>query len=95
MAKMLSAGRLAQLKMNHDDSMGEVLELREDEFADLVYMGQEMLRANDELRRLCGVEKAAAEVWASVPASYDPHDPMVIRHAKALNALGTTLRTAR
>ena len=83
--RRLTAGRLAQLETNHDDSMGEYLELREYECAALVSMAQELLI----------LEKAAIEVWASVPASYDPSDPMMIRHAKALNALGTTLKTAR
>jgi hypothetical protein len=34
------------------------------------------------------LREAAREVWASIPASYDYDDPMVQRHAKALNALG-------
>ena len=48
-----------------------------------------------ELRRLRVLETVAAEVWASVPASYDPADPMVVRHAKALNALSSMLRAGR
>ncbi len=37
------------------------------------------------------VREAAREVWESVPASHDPNDPMVQRHARALNALGAAL----
>lgn len=39
-------------------------------------------------RQVTELRAAAREVWASVPASYDYDDPMVQRHAKALNALG-------
>ena len=34
---------------------------------------------------------AATEVWASIPSSYDHTDPMVQRHARALNDLGVLL----
>lgn len=37
------------------------------------------------------VREAAREVWESVPSSYDENDPMVQRHARALNALGAAL----
>jgi hypothetical protein len=37
------------------------------------------------------LEAAAREVWISVPSSYDDHDPAVLRHAAALNALGAIL----
>ena len=45
-----------------------------------------------ELRRLRRLEDAAAEVLISVPSSYSPHDPMVVRHARALSVLGDLLR---
>ena len=34
---------------------------------------------------------ALREVWESVPVTYDPDDPMVQRHARALNAVGALL----
>lgn len=37
---------------------------------------------------------AAAAVWDSVPASYDPNDARVRRHAQALNALHVALTGA-
>lgn len=43
----------------------------------------------DEAR---AVVEAAKEVWASVPASYSKEDPMVSRHARALNVLGDAVR---
>jgi hypothetical protein len=49
-----------------------------------------------ELRRLRDIEAAAAEVWASVPASDDPADPMVTYgHPRPLNALGDLLKGGR
>lgn len=44
-------------------------------------------------RRLALAElwEAAGEVWASIPSTYDEKDPMVQRHARALNALGAAL----
>lgn len=42
----------------------------------------------DELR------EAAQEVWDSVPATFDKDDPMVQRHARALNALRAALEDA-
>ena len=33
------------------------------------------------------------EIWESVPATYVNTDPMVIRHAKALNASGKFLES--
>jgi hypothetical protein len=47
--------------------------------------GGALLSAQSDLSEL---RAAAREVWASIPASYDYDDPMVQRHAKALNALG-------
>lgn len=41
---------------------------------------------------LVGLEVLAREVWESVPSSFDNNDPMVRRHAEALNALGVALR---
>ena len=41
-----------------------------------------------EQERLAAI---AQEVWDSIPASYDDNDPMVKRHARALNALGAAL----
>jgi hypothetical protein len=38
---------------------------------------------------------AAQEVWDSVPATYEEADPMVIRHARALNDLGRVLESQR
>ena len=38
----------------------------------------------DELERRRAI---ALEVVTSIPGTYDPDDPMVIRHARALNAL--------
>ena len=38
-----------------------------------------------------GLVKAAQEVWSSVPGSYGPDDPMVMRHSRALNELHAAL----
>jgi len=35
--------------------------------------------------------EALAEIWASIPASFDLDDPMVQRHSRALIALGPFL----
>ncbi len=37
--------------------------------------------------------KAAEEVWASIPATYDETDPSVQRHAQALRSLGVAIAT--
>jgi len=44
------------------------------------------------LARVREIEAAVREVWESIPASYDPQDPMVQRHAAALNALAPIVR---
>lgn len=38
------------------------------------------------------LRETAQEVWDSVPASYSPEDPMVMRHAAALNNLHAVLQ---
>ena len=59
-------------------------------------------RANDEVTDLtASFDRARAErdrwredareVWDSIPSSYDDTDPLVQRHARALNALGVAL----
>lgn len=48
------------------------------------------LRATAE-ERARTLEEAAREVWNSVPATFEQTDPMVRRHAAALNALGALL----
>ena len=50
--------------------------------------------AQDRIRLLQAVAKAALEVWLSVPASHSEADPMVWRHGLALNALSESLHTA-
>lgn len=47
-----------------------------------------IIAALEDRKRL---REAAQEVWDSVPASYEPDDPMVKRHAAALIALGAAL----
>jgi hypothetical protein len=44
------------------------------------------------LREAAAILGAAQEVWDSVPATYDETDPVVKRHAAALNNLGALLR---
>jgi hypothetical protein len=38
---------------------------------------------------------ALCEVWDTVPGTYDANDPMVRRHAAALNAAGAVVNTLR
>ena len=60
--------------------------------------GSERARIFDQLPAIIAaledrerLRAAAQEVWDSVPASYEPADAMVRRHAEALIALGTAL----
>ena len=46
------------------------------------------------LERTERLEAVLREVWDSIPSSYDTDDPMVQRHAAALNALGSLLAPA-
>ena len=45
-----------------------------------------------EILALAKVVIAAATVIDTLPSSYDPHDDLVVRHAKALNALAAVLK---
>lgn len=46
----------------------------------------------EDVLRLVAVAEAAMEVRDSIPASFDDNDPLVQRHAAALNALNDLLR---
>ena len=45
----------------------------------------------DVLSHALDVVEAGKEVWNSIPATHDYHDPMVMRHASVLNALNAKL----
>jgi len=47
--------------------------------------------ASEEWQMREAVLNMAQETWDSVPGSYDHNDPMVRRHAAALNDLGVLL----
>jgi len=54
-----------------------------------------LMEATEELivfrARVAALEEALREVWESVPSSYREDDPMVQRHAQALNAIPAAL----
>ena len=52
----------------------------------------EIRRLREENAEMVGALRA---IWDTVPATYDPDDPMVRRHAAALNAAGMIVDTLK